>query len=65
MARKSSSLHFTTERTSTWLATWLAAFTGHTDNVISLAFSDDGTMAVSGGKDGTARVWRLPAKPGQ
>lgn len=32
-------------------------FTGHTDEILSLAFSPDGKRIVSGSKDNTARVW--------
>lgn len=35
-------------------------FTGHTGAVNSLVFSPDGLRAVSGGKDKTLRVWKLP-----
>ncbi len=34
--------------------------TGHDGPVQSVAFSRDGTTLVSGGVDGTVRVWRLP-----
>jgi len=32
---------------------------GHTDTILDLALSADGTVAVTGSEDGTARVWRL------
>src|SRR5262249_41993589 len=34
-------------------------FRGHTDDVAALAFSQDGRHLVSGGKDGTIKVWDL------
>jgi WD40 repeat protein len=34
-------------------------FTGHTDAVLSVAFSPDGRTFLSGSKDGTARLWDL------
>jgi WD40 repeat protein len=38
----------------------LARFTQHTDWVYSVAFSPDGRQALSGSRDGTVRLWRLP-----
>mgnify|MGYP001825922817 CR=1 FL=1 len=35
----------------------LSRLTGHTDKVLSLAFSKDGRYLVSGGRDATVRVW--------
>lgn len=32
--------------------------TGHTDSVITCAFSSDGEMVATGGMDGKVRVWR-------
>jgi WD40 repeat protein len=32
---------------------------GHTSEVVSVAMSRDGALAVSGGNDGTARIWNL------
>jgi WD40 repeat protein len=34
-------------------------FTGHTDAVVSLEFSSDGSRIVSGSSDGSARIWDL------
>jgi len=36
---------------------------GHTDTVSSLAFSRDGTRLISGGADGSARVWSTAGDP--
>ena len=36
---------------------------GHTHWVWSVAFSPDGKRLVSGSRDGTAKVWALPAQP--
>jgi WD40 repeat protein len=38
----------------------LHRFEGHTDEVYDVAFSADGRFLVSGSKDKTARVWRVP-----
>ena len=38
---------------------------GHTAAITSVAFLADGKALVSAGVDGTARVWTLPAKPGE
>src|SRR5260221_7028629 len=46
----------------------LAALTGHTDNVLTLAFSPDGNMLASGSVDTTIRLWNVQnpaaAQPG-
>src|SRR5262249_43436182 len=40
----------------------LAVLDGHTDRVHGLAWSPDGkTLASAGGKDGTVRLWSVPA----
>ncbi|NUS62511.1 MAG: hypothetical protein HOQ46_02565, partial [Saccharothrix sp.] len=36
--------------------------TGHVGAINSLAVSDDGTTAASGGRDGTLRLWDVPAR---
>jgi WD40 repeat protein len=40
--------------------TELARGLGHTDATFSMAITQDGRYAVSGGNDNTARLWRLP-----
>jgi WD40 repeat protein len=35
----------------------LATLTGHTGNVNTATFSPDGTLILTGGEDGTARIW--------
>ncbi len=37
----------------------LRSFSGHTDSVISAAFSGDGKWLVTGSRDNTARVWEV------
>jgi eukaryotic-like serine/threonine-protein kinase len=37
---------------------------GHTREVSSLAFSSDGTLLTSGGRDGIAMIWNLGPSPG-
>jgi WD40 repeat protein len=39
-----------------------AVLRGHTDEVEALAFSPDGKLLVSGGKDGTVRLWNVPSR---
>ena len=36
-----------------------SVFSGHTDGVLSLAFSPDGTLLASGSKDNTIKVWDI------
>ena len=36
---------------------------GHTSRVYAAVLSADGRYALSGGKDGTVRLWRLPDPP--
>lgn len=40
----------------------LVKLTGHTDSVVSTAFSADGEMISTGGMDGKVRVWRRVGK---
>ncbi len=40
----------------------LATLTGHKYGVLSLAFSDDGTILASGGSDGFVKLWRVLEK---
>jgi WD40 repeat protein len=37
------------------------ALKGHTDSVTSVAISGDGQRIVSGSRDGTVKVWDVPA----
>jgi WD40 repeat protein len=39
----------------------VSTLTGHTDAVVSLALSHDGKLLVSSSKDGTIRLWNIPA----
>ncbi len=43
----------------------LRTFLGHTELVLSVAFSPDGTRVLTGSWDGTARIWQLlqPVSP--
>ncbi|MCL4788016.1 MAG: hypothetical protein KJ070_14685 [Verrucomicrobia bacterium] len=34
---------------------------GHTNRILSLGFSEDGSALASGGQDGSIRVWQIPA----
>ena len=34
---------------------------GHSKEITTLAFSDNGSLLASGGRDGSARIWRLPS----
>jgi WD40 repeat protein/serine/threonine protein kinase/energy-coupling factor transporter ATP-binding protein EcfA2 len=36
--------------------------TGHTDNLLDVAFSPDGRLAVSASRDGTLRVWNITSQ---
>lgn len=38
-------------------------FTGHTSPIYSLSFSAESTLLISGGGDGTVRVWDVLRKP--
>jgi WD40 repeat protein len=38
----------------------LRTFTGHTRGVHSIAFSPDGRLLASGGRDGAIKLWELP-----
>jgi WD40 repeat protein len=38
----------------------LATYLGHKTSVHALAFNKDGTLLASGGRDGAARIWKLP-----
>jgi WD40 repeat protein len=40
----------------------LGELAGHTSDVTAVAFSDDSTRLVSGGRDGSIRIWRVPEK---
>jgi len=44
--------------TKTWSE--VATLRGHEDEVFSLAFSSDGRRLISGGKDGSVRLWQIP-----
>ncbi|HKO58175.1 MAG TPA: TIR domain-containing protein [Thermoanaerobaculia bacterium] len=44
-----------------WDGTRRTVLTGHRGAILSGALSADGTIAVTGGKDGTARVWNTSA----
>ncbi|MHC4244903.1 MAG: WD40 repeat domain-containing protein [Planctomycetota bacterium] len=37
----------------------MRTFGGHTDWVLSVAFSPDGARVLTGNYDGTARIWEL------
>lgn len=41
----------------------LRRFLGHTDAVYGIALAPDGRTVLSGGKDGTLRLWELPGGP--
>jgi WD40 repeat protein len=41
----------------------LHRFEGHRFQVMAIAVSTDGYYALSGGMDGTMRLWRLPDPP--
>jgi WD40 repeat protein len=39
----------------------VASFAGHTNDISSMSFNEEGNLLVTGSADGTARVWRIPS----
>jgi WD40 repeat protein len=37
---------------------------GHSDSIVDMAFSPDGTLLATAGRDSTGRVWNVEARSG-